>query len=111
MPGWDVREKYRLRVAYRLGDKFGERIADSHSLKIGQADDAMLAKVAAARTGPADHSGKRGRLLLDKRGIALRGGVQIGAQIVMMLEESPRRTTHAANFEREARDVLEETSK
>ena len=56
----------------QAGDKFGDRVADSHSLIVRPADDAMLAKVTAARTRPADHRGKRGRLLLDKCCIALR---------------------------------------
>jgi hypothetical protein len=62
----------------------------------------MLAKVPAARVGSADHSREGGRLLLDERDKALRGRIEVGTQIVMLLEESPSRTMHAANFERNA---------
>jgi hypothetical protein len=79
--------------------KFGERVADSHSLEIGEAGDAMLAKVPTVTVGAADHRGKGSRLLFDKRDKTLGRRIELAVQIMMVLEEPPSRTIDSADFQ------------
>ena len=83
----------RISFAGRIqaGDKFGERVADSHSLKVGQGRRRDARESDRPRARPADHRGKRGRLILDESRIALAEGFRSVLKIVMMLEKLPCR--------------------
>jgi len=77
------------------GDEFAHGIADADALEIGQADRAMFSPAGARRMRKRQHGRERRRLILHQCDEAGGGRIQIPAQIMMRLENRPRRAIGA----------------
>jgi len=83
------------------GDEFAHGVADADALEIGEADGAVLAPAGARRMRKRQDGGEGGGLSFHQRDEAGGGGIQISAQIMMRLENRPRRAIGTEDFQGE----------